>query len=237
MLEVFAFNLSKFPLMERTKSSLMPQGGYVCVRGEDGFALLRLPVYRFRPSHADALHLDLWYKGINWVRDSGSYSYNADEESLKYFPGTASHSTVCFDDRDQMPRLSRFLFGAWLRPDEVSRNAEAGSVRSSYTDYLGAQHIREVRYRQGECFVIDTFSGVNKEAVVRWHLAPADWKLNDRTVSCEHMQLLVETENEIALSLVELPESRYYLERHVIPVLEIRSSGAGTVKTRFLFND
>lgn len=183
------------------------------------------------------MHLDLWHKGVNWIRDAGTYSYNADKESLNYFPGTVSHSTVCFDDRDQMPRLSRFLFGAWLRPDEVSWDAEAGSIRSSYTNYLRVQHIREVRYKQRECSVVDTFSGFHKEAVVRWHLAPANWTLNDRTVSCEHMQLFVEAENEIALSLVELPESRYYLERHLIPVLEIRSSGAGTVKSTFIFND
>ena len=237
LLETVNVDIREFPAMAEAESSLMVQGGYACLRKRDGFALLRLPIYRFRPGHADALHLDLWYKGINWVRDSGSYSYNADEESLKYFPGTASHSTVCFDDRDQMPRLSRFLFGAWLRPDEVSRDAEAGSVRSSYTDYLGAQHVREVRYRKDRCSVTDTFAGFNKEAVVRWHLAPADWKLNNKVLYCDRMKLLVETENDVTLSLTELPESRYYLDQQMTPVLEIRGTQGGTVKTSFIFCD
>ncbi|CAK8717234.1 Heparin-sulfate lyase N-terminal domain-containing protein [Candidatus Electrothrix gigas] len=237
LLTLFTVDLGKFPLLEEAKSSIMPHGGYACFRDKDGFALLRLPVYRFRPGHADALHLDLWHQGINWVRDGGSYSYNADEESLQYFPGTASHSTVCFDGRDQMPRLGRFLFGAWLQPDEISQDMEAGCVRSAYPDSLGTRHVREVQYRQGRCSVTDTFAGFKKEAVIRWHLAPADWKLDNRAVLCDRMKLLVETENNITLSLTELPESRYYLARQTVPVLEIRSSASGTVKTSFIFTD
>ncbi|WP_446011693.1 alginate lyase family protein [Candidatus Electrothrix sp.] len=237
LLKVFSCDLSKFPLLNEAGSSIMAQGGYACFRDNSGFALLRLPVYRFRPSHADALHLDLWHNEINWVRDAGSYSYNADEESLQYFPGTVSHNSICFDNRDQMPRLGRFLFGAWLQPDEVSGDMDAGMVRSGYTDYSGAQHIREVQYRQGRCSVTDTFVGFTQEAVIRWHLAPADWKLDNRALFCDQMKLLVEAENDITLSLTELPESRYYLDWHNVLVLEIRSAEAGTVKTSFIFID
>jgi hypothetical protein len=236
-LEVFAFDILKFPLQERAKSFIFQQGGYACLREGEGFGLLRLPIYRFRPGHADALHLDLWHKGINWVRDGGTYSYNANAESVKYFPGTESHSTVCFDNRDQMPKLGRFLFGAWLKPSEVSWDMEAGVVRSGYTDYLGARHVREVKYRQGRCSVIDRFTGFKKEAVVRWHLAPADWKLKNRAVYCDQLRLFVETDNDIALSLTELPESRYYLDQQMTPVLEIRGTQGGTVKTSFIFCD
>ena len=34
----------------------------------------RLPVYRFRPAHADPLHFDLWHQGVNLLRDGGSYA-------------------------------------------------------------------------------------------------------------------------------------------------------------------
>ena len=31
-----------------------------------------------RPSHADQLHLDLWWRGLNITQDAGTYLYNAD---------------------------------------------------------------------------------------------------------------------------------------------------------------
>ena len=42
-------------------------------------AMLRYPRFRYRPGHADALHLDLWLGDRNILRDGGTYSYNADE--------------------------------------------------------------------------------------------------------------------------------------------------------------
>ncbi|MCI5221760.1 MAG: hypothetical protein D3924_03560 [Candidatus Electrothrix sp. AR4] len=236
LLEIFNCEIGEFSSFSEEGSFILPQGGYACLRDGNGFALLRLPVYRFRPGHADALHLDLWHNGVNWVRDGGSYSYNADSESLKYFPGTASHSTVCFDKRDQMPRLGRFLFGAWLKADEISWDREAGVVRSSYTDYLGGHHVREVRFGRDKCCVIDRISGFEIEAMIRWHLAPVDWKLCDNGVSCDQMKLIVEAENNVTLSLGDQSESLYYLEQHATPVLEIKNATAGKIKTTFIFN-
>jgi hypothetical protein len=63
------------------------------------FALLRYPRFRFRPSQADALQVDLWLGGINHPRDAGSYRYNTGEEAIRSFGGTAGHNTIQFDDR------------------------------------------------------------------------------------------------------------------------------------------
>jgi len=233
LLDVFSLDILKLQPVKEPVSSIMVEGGYACLKNGVGFAMMRLPVYRFRPSHADALHLDLWYKGVNWVRDAGTYSYNADPESLQYYPGTASHSTACFDNRDQMPRLGRFLFGNWLQADEIKWSEVDGFVRSGYTDYLGARHVRDVRCRQNSCCVVDSLSGFGNEAVIRWHLAPADWKLSGMVLSCEKMKLVVESDSKVTLSLAELPESRYYMEQHLVPVLEIKCLTAGTVKATF----
>ncbi len=235
LLELFELDIQKFSPLAEAESVLMADGGYACLRSSGGFAMLRLPVYRFRPGHADALHLDLWHEGVNWVRDAGTYSYNADAESLQYFPGTVSHSTVCFDNRDQMPRVSRFLFGEWLQADAIEWRADDGFVRSGYTDYRGACHIREVNYHENSCRVIDKVSGFNNEAVIRWHLADADWKLDGHILSCGEMKLVVESDNQLMLSLVELPESRYYLEKHSMPVLEIKCLTNGSVTSTFTF--
>ena len=81
------------------------------------WALLRLPVYRFRPAHADPLHFDLWHKGMNLLRDGGTYAYNASSSDLATFPGIACHNSLQFDALEPMPRLGRFLWGDWLQMD------------------------------------------------------------------------------------------------------------------------
>src|SRR3546814_21172555 len=88
-------------------------------------AMLRYPLFRFRPSQADARHLDLWLGGRNLLRDAGSFSY-AEEDGV-WFGGTSAHNSVEFDGRDQMPRLGRFLFGAWLKADGVEAVSECGA--------------------------------------------------------------------------------------------------------------
>ena len=51
-------------------------GGYAVMRNGTALAMLRYPRFRFRPSQADALHVDLWVAGHNVLRDAGTYSYN-----------------------------------------------------------------------------------------------------------------------------------------------------------------
>ncbi len=238
LLEIFLLEISSYPQEPvAQESSIMQDGGYACLKHEHGFSLLRLPIYRFRPSHADGLQLDIWEKGVNWIRDAGTYSYNTDSESFRYYPGTQGHSTICFDGRDQMPRFGRFLFGCWLRPDRIIWNPDAGVMRCGYVDFLGAKHVREVRRTKYGWIVIDEFFGFAREAIVRWHLAPAIWQLQERKVFCDQLSIMVETENSCSLSLTSLPESRYYLEQHSVPVLEVKCLTKGIVTTILRFTE
>src|SRR5690606_5197222 len=96
-------------------------------------------------SHADALHLDLWVGESNLLRDSGSYSYASSEGAeLK---SAAAHNTVTFDDRDQMPLLGRFLYGAWLTASDVSPVRDVSgalTAAAAYRDNHGSSHHREI---------------------------------------------------------------------------------------------
>ncbi len=231
LLELYSIDINTLPPLDTASSTLHSKGGYARFNHDFGFAMLRLPVYRFRPSHADALHLDIWHKGVNLVRDAGTYSYNADDASTKYFPGTESHSTVCFDGHDQMPRLGRFLFGAWLKPDVLDFDVQKGYVKSGYTDYAGAHHTRELRRETNGWCVIDDFGGFKEEAVLRWRLSPGNWDLNGQVLSCEGMQLEIRTGSEVTLKLTEQFESRYYLQKDLIPVLEVSCRKPGRIVT------
>ena len=92
-----------------------PDGGYYLLREKEGFSFIRCGNHKDRPSQADNLHLDLWVNGQNILNDGGSYKYNADEESLRYFFGTASHNTIMLGDHDQMKKGGRFIWYYWTQ--------------------------------------------------------------------------------------------------------------------------
>lgn len=216
---------------------LFPFGGYVRLGGSRRWALLRLPTYRFRPSHADGLHLDVWSDGANLLRDGGSFSYRPPSpQAADYYPGTVSHNTVQFDERDQMPRLGRFLFGEWLelstfaydeaRPDEVS---------AGYVDWRGARHRRTVRFQPDRIEVDDEVSGFAREACLRWRLAPTDWHDIPGGVKSVLACLTVAADVQIDVRQTGGGESRRYGEQSPLPVLEVRARRATVLRTTIQF--
>lgn len=220
--------------MPSSGTQLLSDGGYARLCTNGAWALLRLPRFRFRPSHADALHLDLWVNGSNLLRDGGSFSYNADDRWLQYFGGTASHNTVQFDGRDQMPRLSRFLFGDWLEADEIELDETVASVLASYRDSLGARHRRHVRLEPGRCVVIDELSGIRDTAVLRWRIAPSKggWQCADGIWSDARLKISVRSPTPITrFECVEGWESRHYDEKSPLPVLEVEVRADATLTT------
>jgi len=91
------------------------------------------------PSQADALHLELCRGGACLLGDAGSCLYNAAADpQAPDLARTAAHNTISFDGDDQMPRLSRFLYGAWLRPRGVA--SLPGEMRAGYRDWRGRSH-------------------------------------------------------------------------------------------------
>jgi len=222
---------------ERPGSQQFDQGGYAVLRQGGSTAVLRYPRFRFRPGQADALHLDLWRNGRNLLRDAGSFSYNVEAKWLRYFPCTASHNTVQFDDRDQMPKLSRFLFGDWLqtcRLDPLARGDGFMTCTAAYRDGKGAEHSRHVSLGDDGLQVRDRVAGFASRAVLRWRLEPGDWVLQENAVSNGSQRLSVTSDVPIMrCELVEGWESRYYLEKTRVPVLEVEVATAGVLITEY----
>ena len=100
-------------------SVIFKRGGYYLFRQQESFSFIRCGKHKDRPSQADNLHLDVWYKGLNILHDGGSYKYNTSEKELKYFMGTQSHNTVMLDEMDQMEKGSRFIWYHWSQCEEV----------------------------------------------------------------------------------------------------------------------
>jgi len=212
-------------------------GGYAVMSVGQTWAMLRYPRFRFRPSQADALHLDLWLNDVNLLHDAGSYSYNTDPAWQQYFTGTASHNTVQFDDVDQMPKLSRFLFGDWLRTcnlQPVVHTKEGVTAGAAYCNRLGHRHQRTVSLTETSLVVRDILAGFSRNAVLRWHLPPSDWVLTSTGV--ENAFCSIEIRSTVpwqALRIATGWSSLYYMYKGKVPVLEVVFTQSAEISTIF----
>jgi hypothetical protein len=196
--------------------------------------ILRHPRFNFRPSQSDALHLDLWHKGKNLLRDGGTYSYNTNPEIMAYFNGARGHNTVEFDGQDQMPRLGRFLLGDWLKTDKFEFSDS--HILARYKNRQGHCHTREFRIKDNAISVKDEIAGFKKHAVLRWRLIDGDYKLTQNnetsfTLDGPHISLELSAPNAIAATLTTGEESRHYLSKTSCPVLEVTTQTAQTLTT------
>ncbi len=217
------------------RSAILDEGGYAVLRHGSAMVLLRYPRFRFRPSQADAMHVDLWLNGENLLRDAGSYSYNTDPRWIEYFGGVEGHNTIQFDEQPQMPRLSRFLLGDWLQTEECSNpdTADGQAFRASYRHGQGWRHAREIRLHTG-LQVIDEVAGFKRNATLRWRLRPGAWRLDGSHVTDGQHQLEVRADVPIeAIRLVQGHESRHYLEKSAVPVLEVTIGRPGKITSEY----
>lgn len=224
----------------RPATHVFDEGGFAVLRRGQAMTMLRYPRFRFRPSQADALHVDLWLGDRNLLRDAGTYSYNTDAQWLNYFPGTASHNTVQFDDRDQMPRLSRFLFGNWLKTSYLEPLRECDdstSFAAGYRDGWGAAHKRHIQLMEHCLKITDHVEGFQRKAVLRWRLEPGDWSIEGNIVTDGKHRLEIGAMIPIArLELTLGWESRYYLQKEQVPVLEVEVHQSGVLTTEYHWN-
>ena len=111
--------LSYDPLKEVQGISCFKDGGIYIIRENETITTLVNTKYKDRPGHADALHLDIWHKGENILPDAGSFSYNANEDMIRYFNGSSSHNTIMVENKDHMLKGNRFIWYYWIRNNSV----------------------------------------------------------------------------------------------------------------------
>lgn len=130
------------------------------LRGRESWAYLRTTTFSSRPGHADLLHLDLWWRGLNIARDAGTFSYNAEAPWDNPLTSTRVHNTVTVDGRDQMTRAGRFLYVDWA--NAYSRNeidadeSIVGKIESHHRAYRNPNitHRRTVTVDRDERWVV-----------------------------------------------------------------------------------
>lgn len=218
-------------------SVLHDDGGVAILRRGACMALVRYPRFRFRPAHADALHVDLWVAGTCVLRDAGTYSYAGTDATLDLFAGAHGHNTVQFDRRQQMPRLGRFLWGDWLMTEgrsAITTTDESSTFVASYIDANGSRHQRSIELAEDRMRVSDALSSFDDRAVVRWRLEPGAWQLVGQQVSSTRVRISVHADVPIVgITLTDAWESSHYGVKSELPALEIEIRQEGTIVSEF----
>ncbi len=150
----------------------------------NSWGYLRAARYQSRPSHADQLHFDLWWRGWNIAQDAGTYSYNAPPPWDNQLTSTLVHNTVTVDGREQMTRVSRFLYLDWADATAQEQPANgAGFIQrvSAQTEAyarLGIHHTRTVTVSAEEHWLVEDelLNRSQRMRVFRLHWLLPDWE-------------------------------------------------------------
>lgn len=219
-----------FGMIPPTAVHLLDDSG-IAVIGDGGVrAYMRLPGYQFRPHQADALHVDVWNGDDNVLTDAGTFSYA--QENWDYFPSTAAHNTVTFDDRDQMPRLGRFLYGEWLERRDFALDDR--SVQCGYRDWKGCVHVRRIECQDDGFLVTDRIEGQFARAVLRWRFG-ASARLTATGAESDHVAIFVDTGSlPLRAALAVRPIAPFYGSTKDSTILEVEVDRPVTLTTKIV---
>ncbi|MFH2038797.1 MAG: alginate lyase family protein [Chloroflexota bacterium] len=169
--------------------------------GRNSWGYLRAYKYKNRPSHADQLHFDLWWHGLNIARDAGTYLYNVDAPWDNALTRTSVHNTISVDGLDQMNRVSRFLYLDWApagikHPIQTNMSIVQTALawHAGYR-HLGVRHERSVTVFSDEHWEVqDALLFIKSGQPPRtfrlhWLLPDWDWQLVEKGNGFE-LQLL-----------------------------------------------
>lgn len=162
--------------------------GHGILQAEHSWATLRAVQYHSRPSHADQLHCDLWWRGLNIALDPGTYRYNAAPPWDNRLTSTLVHNTVSVNNQEQMTRAGRFLYLDWAEASFVEPAGRPGesprcvTAQTSAYARLGVRHQRSLSVTSEEHWRVEDqlsrlpSSGPKTELTYRLHWLLPDWE-------------------------------------------------------------
>jgi len=200
------------------------KSGYVKISGESSWALIRTPIFRFRPSHNDVFHFDLWYRGENVLSDSGTYSYANDRgEPPLNLKSVHSHNTISFNGDEQMPQISRFLLSEWLQADEISEVSQAEGTLlwiGRYKTPSGYTHQRSIKVVENVWWIDDELEGSFQSATIGFNFSDPNYIHKEQNIlNTKAVQITVNS--ECIIQVKKSNRSLYYLELEEINRMEV----------------
>jgi len=178
-----------FPAKEQPPAYASPH----ILRGKESLAYVRVAKFFSRPGHADLLHLDLWWRGLNVAHDAGTYLYNTPPPWDNSLSKTDVHNTLTVNGCDQMTRAGRFLWLDWAKVWVISyekcgpedcKGVHKDRVVACHDGFqrLGVLHQRTVTCQGDRWIVEDSIiedkarqARVQAQISVRLHWLLLDW--------------------------------------------------------------
>jgi len=127
--------------------------------------------YAHRPSHLDALHLDLRIDGREVITDAGTYAYNGLAPWKNGLAGAEVHNGPVIVGEAVATRGSRFLWLSWPRARLVTVESTAAGAGRLLAERPGRVR-REVLFEQSRICVRDTALTAGSRLQVTWLLHP-----------------------------------------------------------------
>ena len=200
-----SFQIPYSSFQEKEGASRFNVGGYYCYRDQESYTMIRCGNHSHRPSQADNLHLDLWYKDRNIMRDAGSYKYNSHENLTAMFNGTAAHNTITLNGADQMLKGPRFIWLYWTQAlsSEVEEDPEkfvfSGAIKAFRHLGKNIVHTRKVTKKKNyPNWTIEDYIQPSNSYVIRQWWNPSDDFFRDFSIkSCNKQAKKIAINSEI----------------------------------------
>lgn len=167
------------------KARSYPEAGFEYLQGEESWAMLRSARFKSRPAHSDQLNLDIWWKGVNVIRDMGSFSYNAAPPWDNPFARALAHNAPVIEGVEPMHRAGKFLWLNWAQSRILGRQRSSQGI----IEFISAEHdgyrkhgiiVRRAVLRAGDdlwLIIDDLFGAGFKSCSWNWTLPDWDWSI------------------------------------------------------------
>ena len=203
----------------RKVSSSFTSSGLYSLRDNSNHMMIVSKLFKSRPAQMDQLHIDLWYRGINVLCDSGTYSYASKfGENLSL---TSAHNTLKVQGVEQMNKLGKFMIYNWanIKTTKFSDNYFQATMDSK-NKY---SHTRTIIYNNFTYKILDSIN-VKKEYEINFHTSCEILHQNNSLDLIYRGKKVAEIITNGQFEILRSKTSSYYLRSENINLIKIKNS-------------
>ncbi|MGB9641157.1 MAG: alginate lyase family protein, partial [Anaerolineales bacterium] len=206
------------------------------------WAAIRCTHFHNRPGHADQLHVELWWRGLNIAKDAGTYLYTAPPPWNNALAESFYHNTLTVNHTNQMNKAGRFLWTNWAQGKIVyaDRGGDARPMKivAEHNGYRkwGVLHRRSVISDEDNHWIVRDEILAPSERLTRfssfihlrlhWLVEDFPWQVNEENNYWEILFQTNQGQYEIRISTQNPSNTKLCLVRGGIPIYGKLSLGS-----------